>query len=190
MIFRNVILISAILFNTEVSGQRYDFVKILPGQGIVFNNDSILLYKSTVKDICKFFKIKDNCNPNEIVMRIWDGYDPVTGESISGVEYTKDIKFKSIVFEFSDESNRNQLLLKWIRLRDDKMLKIYTDNGLVLGMINPKLKDLYPVTKKQDFISENQLTYNLYTYGISFQLEKLLNNDFKLIEVSTHYKIK
>ena len=35
---------------SELSGQHYDFVKILSGQGIVYNNDTILLNRTTIKN--------------------------------------------------------------------------------------------------------------------------------------------
>ena len=184
------ILFLANLLCLSVFGQQYDFIKIIPGQGIVYNNDSILLFRTTVKHVCRILKVKDNTKQGYFSMTLWDGYDPKTGESKSGSEFTKEIKFKSIIFEFADETDRNNLKLRWIRLKDDKSLKIYVDNGLVMGMINPNIKNLFPVMNNYDYIAENLLTYNLYTYGVSFQLIKLPNGDLQLAEISTHYKLK
>jgi hypothetical protein len=117
---------------------------------------------------------------------MWDGYDPETLESTSGTEYTREIKFKSITFEFANDTDEYNLKLRLIRIRNDRTLKIYTDNGLMIGMINPNIKEFYPLTGKRDYISDSKLTYNLYKYGISFQLEKLDNDDLKLIEISSH----
>jgi hypothetical protein len=180
------ILIGLLLFSSKLFGQQYDFVKILPGIGIVYNNDSIILNKTTIRELHRILKINYTPNPNEFLMTMWDGYDPETLESTSGTEYTREIKFKSITFEFADETDRDNLKLRWIRMKGDNTLKIYTDNGLMIGMINPKIKEFYPLTGKRDYISENGLTYNLYKYGISLQFERIENDDLKLIELSTH----
>ena len=185
-----VIFILSNIFFLSSFGQKYDFVKVLPGKGIVFNNDSILLFKTTVKDVCKILKIKDPTKPNEYTISMWDGYSTVTGKDTSGTEYTQEIKFKSLLFQFDDDKDRKNLKLKWITTKEDFSLKIYTDNGLEIGMINPKIEKIYSVLEKCDYVSENKLTYNLYTYGVSFQLEKTAKNELKLVEISTHHTLK
>ena len=180
------ILIILLLFSAKLFGQKYDFVKVLPGIGIVYNNDSIFLKKTTIKELHRIIKIKDTFNPDVFLMTMWDGYDPETLEFTSGAEYRREIKYKSITFEFADETDKNNLKLRWIRIREDKTFKIYTDNGLMIGTVNPKIREFYPLTGKRDYISDNGLTFNLYKYGISFQLEKLENDDLRLIEISTH----
>ena len=168
--------------------QKIHTVKVLPGQGIVYDNDSILLFKATVKKVCSIFTIKYKPNPNNYTISHWDGFDSNTGKQTSGTEYIKEIKFKSIIFEFADEKDKMNLKLRWIRIQGDKDLRVFTENGLEIGMINPRITDLYPQILKDDYISDNKMTYNLYTYGVSMQLEQLPNNDLKLIEISTHYK--
>ena len=180
------ILILILLFSIKLSGQQYDFVKILPGIGIVYNNDSIILQKTTINELYRTLKIKKNSNPNEIRMILWDGYDSETFEPKSGIEFMRKVKFKTIEFEFTSETDKNNLKLKQIKIKGDKNLKIYTDNGLMIGMYNPQIKETYPLIGKRDYISEDSLTYNLYNYGISFQLEKLDFNSLRLIEISTH----
>jgi hypothetical protein len=182
-----------ILFNLicfTAFSQKMHSVKVLPGQGIVYDNDSILLFKTTIKQVCSIFKIKYEPNPNEYTINNWDGFEAETGKRTSGSEYSHEIKFKSINFEFTDENDRNNLKLKWITIQKDKSLRVFTESGLEIGMINPKIIDLYPKGEKNDYISDNKLTYNLYTYGISMQLVQLPNNDLKLTEISTHYKLK
>ncbi len=180
------ILILILLFSIKLSGQQYDFVKIVPGIGIVYNNDSIILQKTTINELYRTLKIKKNSNPNEIRMILWDGYDSETFEPKSGIEFMRKVKFKTIEFEFTSETDKNNLKLKQIKIKGDKNLKIYTDNGLMIGMYNPQIKETYPLIGKRDYISEDSLTYNLYNYGISFQLEKLDFNSLRLIEISTH----
>jgi len=172
LIFINLICLGA-------TGQRYDFVKVLPGTGIVFNNDSILLGSTSIKRVCRIFNVKDN--PNKFQMTMWDGEDEKS--ELSGIDFSKDIIYKSITFEFSDKVDRNNLKLTSIKLKADKSLKIYTDNGLIIGMTNPDIKELFPIFKKPDYISEDKLKYGLYTYGIHLQLDKLPNDDLMLTEI-------
>ncbi len=188
MRFKLFILLNLICLTSF--SQKIHFVKVLPGQGIVYDNDSILLFKTTVKQVCTILKLKDKTNPNEYSINHWDGFDAETGKRTSGTEYTQEIKFKSIFFEFSDEKDKQNLKLKWIRIQEDKSLKVFTESGLEIGMINPRIIDLYPKSEKNDYIADNKLTYNLYSYGISMQLIQLTNNDLKLTEISTHYKLK
>jgi len=191
-----ILIIIFLLVSKSIFGQHYDFVKIIQGQGIVYNNDSILLNKTTVKELHKKLNIKDISDPNISTILMWDGFkidsiETTSGwqylfESTSGSEYIKDIKNKSINFRFSDETDENNLKLKWIKIQEDRTLKIYTDNGFMIGMINPNFKEVFPNLGKNDYISKDGLTYNLYTYGISFQLEKLENDDLKIIEISVY----
>lgn len=173
----------------SVLGQKTHNIIILPGQGIVFDKDSILLYKTTFKEVCKILKVRDKTRPNIVKISHWDGFNSETGESVSGSEYIKEINYKSIYFEFADENDNDNVKLRWIRIKGDNSLKIATDSGIEMGMINPQIDSIYPETGNYYYISENKLTYNLYPYGISFCLEKLENSDLKLIEISTHYKL-
>ena len=190
MTFRKYIILTVFLFSLiGAFGQTFDFVKVIAGKGIVFNNDSILLYKTSIKKTCEILRVKDISDNGDIIMSQWDGYDPETLEMTGGTEWIKEVRFKNIVCEFSSDSNIKNLKLRWIRIGVDKFMKIYTDNGFEMGEINPNILELFPKVSKHDFISDDLKTYNLYTYGVSFGLEKLVNNDLRMIEISTHYKI-
>ena len=191
MIFRKYIILTLLNLSFSVSfGQTFDFVKVITGKGIVFNNDSILLFKTSIKKTCEILKIKDISNNGDIIMSEWDGYDPETLEMTGGTEWIKEVKFKNIVFEFSSDTDVVNLKLRWIRIGENPSMKIYTDNGLEMGEINPDISGLFPKFTKNDFISNDLKTYNLYSYGVSLKLEKLDNNDLRLMEISTHYKIE
>jgi len=189
------ILVIACLFFSEALGQHYDFVKILPGQGILYNNDSIILNKTTINELHKKLEIKD-VNPCEYTLSMWSGEKKDSIETASGKEYiyvqtagskwSREIIFKSIKFEFADETDENNLKLRLITIQSDKTLKINTDNGFMMGMTNPNFKDSFPNLMKNDYISKNGLRYDFYTYGISFQLEKAKNDDLKIIEISVY----
>jgi len=184
---RFFILVFLLLFNNQLFGQHYDFVKILPGIGVVYNNDSIYLNKTTIKELHRILKIKDSINPNEFEITMWDGFDPETLERTAGTKYTREIKFKSITFKYEDDTDKDNLKLKWISVGEYKSLKSYTDTGLIIGMINPIINDFYPFTGK-DRISEDGLTYDMLKSGISLQFERLKNGDLELILIVTYLK--
>jgi hypothetical protein len=190
MTFRKYFILTIFNFSFIGSfGQTFDFVKVIAGKGIVFNNDSILLFKTSIKKTCKILKIRDNISNNDtIIIREWDGNDPETLEMTGGTEWIKEVRFKNIVFEFSSDSDVKKLELRWIRIGVDKSMKIYTDNGFEMGEINPNILEQFPKVSKHDFVSDDLKSYNLNTYGVSFELEKLENNDLRLVEISTHYK--
>ncbi len=45
-----------------------------------YDNDSILLFKTTVKQVCTILKLKEKTNPNEYSINNWDGFDAETGK--------------------------------------------------------------------------------------------------------------
>ena len=171
-------------------GQKYDLVKVIAGQGIVFNNDSILIDKSNIEETCRILGLKDQSNSDILLMSEWTGYDSETLERTSGTEWIKEIKYKSLVFEFASENDKNNLKLRWIKIKKDNSVKAYTYTGFELGDVTPNISDIYPVETKFDYVSNNDLTYNLYSHGISFQLEKVDKTKNIITEISVHYKLK
>ena len=184
-------IIFALLICSGIFGQYYDFVKILPGKGILFNNDSVLLSTTTMKQACNVLKIKYDYHPDKMILpALWDGYDAKTFVHTHGSEWINEITYKSIVLEFADEQDKNNLKLRRITMKANNSLKIYTDNGLMIGDINPEIFKLFPIKQQWDYYSDDQLTYCLYSYGISIQLEKLSNGNFRLAEISVHHKFE
>jgi len=184
--FRLKILILTNLICVGVFGQQYHFVKIISGQGIVFNNDSIILGKTSINEVCRIFKIRENSNAisNETE---WTGFEGKTGGPSYGS--SKDIIYKSLTFTFASEKGQDFELAS-IEAKEDKSLMVYTNNGLMIGMINPKINELFPRLKKQDFLAENKLEYQLSSFGISLKMEKLTNNDLRLTEIEIRKKRK
>jgi hypothetical protein len=182
-----ILLISSLSGSYSFS-QNIDIVKGIPGKGIVFNNDTIFLNTTSITQLCKILKIKDTIKLDNIPITWWDGFDPKTGKEVSGSYYEKDIIYKSIKFEYKDENDGYKL--DWITLKENDSLKISIENKLEIGEIDPKFNELYPIMKIYDFVSEDKLRYNLYSYGISFHLEKDLKNERKLVEISIHFTLE
>ena len=179
----------ALLICSSIFGQSYDFVKIFPGKGILFNNDSVLLSATTMRQVCSILKIKYDYRPDKMILPVlWDGFDAKTLEPTHGSEWVNKIIYKSIVLEFADEHDKNNLKLWRITMKANDSLKIYTDNGLMIGNINPEIIKLFPIKQRWDYYSDDRLTYCLYSYGISFQLEKLTDGNNILTEISIHHK--
>jgi len=171
-------------------GQKFDFIKVIAGKGIVFNNDSILIEITNINQTCKILGIIPPPSSDLILMSEWSGFDSETFEKTSGTEWLREIKYKSLVFKFSSEDDKNNLKLRWIKIKKDNTIKAYTDTGFEFCDINPNISETYPNESKFDYVSDNELTYNLYSHGISFQLKKENETNKRLSEISVHYILK
>jgi len=167
-------------------GYNFFRIKILPGCGIIYKNDSILLQRSTFTNTCRVLKINEN-QQNEVEVTLSQGVETVNGKSVDWSEYTRVVKFRNLILRF-DDNKPNKLLS--IIIRPDEKTKILTEKDIEIEIINPKIKDLYPNLQHEDFISSDSLNYYLKSYGISFQLEKITNNNFQLIEISIETRNK
>jgi hypothetical protein len=184
-----IILFTLLSINVySLTGQSFDLVKVIPGIGLVYNNDSILLNRTNINKACEILKMTDDSKSDMLFLSIWDGYKGDTFEDTSGTEWVRKIHHKSLEFEFASDSDKDNLRLRWIRIGEDQSLKVYTDNGLEMGDLNPNIFELYPKLSKDYYVSDDSTTYNLYDYGVSLRLEKLKTGDLKVIEISTHYK--
>jgi len=181
-----ILVIVFVFFPKSFFGQNYDFVKVLSGQGIVYNNDSILLNKTKIAELHKILKIKDN-SKNEI--SVWmSGEDLVTGEKAEKVGYKRIVEFKSFDFGFGSNTKR-KLVLKSIRIKEDETVNIYTDTGLIMGMINLNIMDLVEKCNI-NFVSDDGLKYVLFNYGIILKLEKINDEDLKIVEMIVSEEMK
>jgi hypothetical protein len=80
-------------------------------------------------------------------------------------------------------------LLKWVTIKPDKSLNVKVDNSISLNQLDPPIDKYFPKTNKYDYVSKNFLSYNLYSYGVSFILDSI-ENTRELVEISVHYKLK
>jgi len=160
---------------------RKDKITILAGKGIVLNGDSILIGKTSHRELARILKIKDN---KGFVLAIWDGFDAETGERISGDEYRKELNYKTVQFEYMSQDTVN-FKLNWITISKSKELEVTVTDDLHLGDVNPKLQPRFSKESEHDYISKSGLTYNLYSRGISLQLDTVDSRKI-LTEVSVH----
>lgn len=163
--------------------QDFDYVKIIAGKGIVLNNDSILIDRTTLRDLMKMLKID-----KEPSMSIcdWSGRDFETKKDTGGQYSQMELNYKTLNFSFTTvergTNNERNFKLSSIKIGNDETIKAYTDNGIELGDINPNIKEKFPETGKYDLISDTKEYYDLRSYGITFSLKEL-NNDLKVYRI-------
>jgi hypothetical protein len=162
-----------------------EYVGVKAGKEIQIANTVITLKKTSVEQILKLFKLEDIFCVSYIH---WDGIDTETGEPAYGHEFVKNIRYKGIDFEFKGQT-KNSLVLEWIRIDHSDFFHVQIDDAISLGDTNHIIEKYLMEQNKYDYISDDSLTYNLYSQGISFQFEKK-GNDSVLKEVSIHSKIE
>ncbi|OAN60706.1 hypothetical protein A8B79_09290 [Balneola sp. EhC07] len=175
----------AFVFLVPVSAfAQIDSLSVLPGRGLVIKSDTIFINKTTIEETMNLLEI------NELPPL---GYATVSGVNLDTGEFfceafvTRELKFLGINFDYEGETEKD-LKLKWIRISVSDSYFAKFSETLFLGQFNPKIDSFFPEVSKYDYVSEDSLTYNLYSSGISFSLkgkeQKILN------EISVHYKIK
>lgn len=179
------VLLLPILFLNSFSGTDREKVTVKAGELIQVGETFICLNKTSVSEILEVFELKDIF---DVSFLHWDGVDAETGESTYGNEFIKIIPYKGIDFEFKGKTQDN-LTLKWIRLKNIDYLDVKVNDHISLGDTNPSIDKYFVRQNKFDYISDDSLTYNLYSQGISFKFSKEDGNRV-LIEVSIHYKVE
>jgi len=177
------LLLSVFLIPVSAFAQ-IDSLFVLPGEGIIVHADTILINDTPIEESMSLLGISEL---PPLIYGIADGWDLETGESISNTFVAIKLNYFGIIFEYEGDIE-NELNLKWIRIPKSEKYSASIANGLFLGQINPPIDSFFPEVSKYDYVSEDSLTYNLYSYGISFSLkgeeEKILN------EISVHYTIE
>jgi len=175
------ILFALFTFFILVFNYKTEIVKILPGRGICLNNDTIYIEKTPPNKLLKLLNLKDVFRSS---YRHWDGVNLETGKVIYGDELVKNIIYNNINFEFIGKTEES-LTLKRVRIQDSRDLIVFVNDSIILGQSNPPIDIYFKKKNKSDYISDNWLTYNLYSQGISFRLDSI-GQTRKLKEVLVH----
>jgi hypothetical protein len=162
-------------------GQRIDKIKILEGQGIIFNNDSILLDKTLIHQTSKILRVKD---PKIIEVTNWDNFD----EGKSGTTFRQVLNNKNLHFEYWSDKSEKDLKLITLKIVGLKNVILYDKNGIEIKKNNPLISNLYPTLKDQDYVAPNGLSYILDSYGLTFILDFEKGNNKVLKEISIYKK--
>lgn len=182
--FGLTIILSILALVLITCGQTRDRVDLFPGTGLTINGDSILINRTTVEELEKILNIKDTSN---LSIRIWDGFNEKAMEEVSGTEVVKNIKFKTLDFEYVGDDSTN-LKLQWVRISNSDNMDVIVNNKIKLGTLNPKIKESFKQTST-DYVSNDQKTYNFYSHGVSFKLVDAADG-LLLDELSVHYTVK
>lgn len=160
-------------------------VTVNAGEQIQVGESVISLFKTSIDEILEEFELEDNFG---IFYSHWDDVDMETGQFTYSYEFEKNIHYKGIDFEFKGKS-KDSLTLEWIRIKQTDYLDVKVNDKISLGDTNPSVDKYFGKHSKYDYISDDSLTYNLFSQGISFQF-KQKGLDRILKEVSIHYKIE
>ncbi len=163
-----------------------DQIILLPGKGIVLNEDSILLDQT---DIETLKRITNTDVTPKLSVRISDGFDLQTGEELSESAFVRNLTYKSIDFEYAGLDS-TALTLDWISLDDAKDMKVILTNEIFIGSKNPNIIGYLGSLQSHDFVSADSLEYNINSQGISFQLVRDSLNNRILNSVSIHYYLR
>lgn len=150
-------------------------VKIIPGYGVLINQDSIILGKARLDELRA--KLKFITKPRMYTWTMWDGINPKTGKDTGGSYCEAKIKYKSIYFNFWMEEDSSKSIIVSVELTDLKNMNVILD-GLDILKANPKILSVFPKRKEEDYISSDSLEYQMKSYGISFFLKKFNKSSF------------
>ena len=163
-----------------------DRILVLPGDGIILNGDSILLDRTDIETLKRI--TKTSVTPN-LSIRISDEVDLETGEGTSESTFVRNLTHKSIDFEYAGLDSM-VLTLDWISIDYTNDTEVVVTNEIFLGAKNPDIVSYLGQLQSHDFVSADSLTYNIYSQGISFQLERDSLNYRVLKNISVHYYLK
>lgn len=165
-------------------GQILDTLVALPGKGMVINSDTIFIDRTSVKEAMKILNIKEKPGLSHGIAH---GINLTEGKEESWTFVNIDLEFKDITLEYEGETEAD-LQLQWITIPSAIDYVIEISDEIVLDGNNPDINSFFPKEKEYDFISSDSLTFNLYSHGISFKLEKEKFGK-KLKEISVHHTI-
>jgi hypothetical protein len=79
--------------------------------------------------------------------------------------------------------------LNSINIGHDDSFRVFLNDSVRLGQINPPIEKVYKFRSKMfDYFHEPSLTYHIYSRGISFRLDSV-KYGLELKEISVHYII-
>jgi hypothetical protein len=156
-------------------------VEIIPGKGIVYNNDSIIIYKCSPIDLCKIFNIKDTFEIDYVDCEQYDA----NGNAMDVHVPYKIITIKELQFNFSGQTE-DSLVLKRIFIKTTHPFyslllskTILTDTSFSIIKQYPNSLD-YEMTTGGDV---GEITLN----GITFAIDSVKK---RILTINIHQKEK
>lgn len=174
-------LVFSLLFSSCKENNK---TNILPGKGILINTQVVTLNTTSPKELGTMLGITDSLPANFVEAECFDE----KGESFNCGYYAKTLHYKNIAFEFQGQEADN-IQLSWIRVTVDNDMNLAINDSIKVASEFEKISQYFPTRTKYDNLAEDDLSYNLYSYGISFQYERV-GDKRVLKEVSVHGKIE
>jgi len=156
---------------------------ILPGKGIVYNGNTILLNNTTAKELAEFLAIDDNTPVTFVEAECYDE----EGNSFNCGHYTKSIQYAGMTFDFGG-TTEDSLQLNWINLPIDPNHSVFINDTLLIDPHFNQVPLYFPKQTKYDHLADNEMGYDLYSYGLSFRYDSV-KEERLLKEISVHYRI-
>lgn len=156
-------------------------VEIIPGKGIVYNNDSIIIYKYSPIDLCKIFNIKDTFEIEHVDCEQYDA----NGNAMDVHVPYKIITVKELQFNFSGQTEDSLVL---------KRIFIHTTHPFYsLFLSKTILTDTsFSVIKQYPNSIDNEMTIGgdvgeITSNGITFLIDSVKE---KILTINIHEKEK
>lgn len=164
--------------------EKRETVIVRAGEQVQIEDKTIILQKTSIKELLDMLRIDDVF---DFYYSLEHGIFGEAGEETCRTRYVKNILYKGIDFEYTGKTE-DSLCLEWIRIKHSKFFVVKVNEHIKLGDINPPVDKYFKKQNSSDYISNDSLTYNLYSQGISFQFDRK-GKDRILNEVSIHYTI-
>ena len=166
---------------TQSNDQDKLNIKILPGYGVIVENDTIVLGKTSIEELTEKFMIDTLQEPNQYH---WDGVD-TNGKNVGGEAFGAKFRFKNIQFTYDSEIALDSIKLSSIFIQPIESSNVMFDS-INLNEKNIDINELFSDIKKTDLI--HGLHYVLFSYGISIQFSRK-SGDFYISSISIFPKI-
>ncbi len=156
-------------------------VEIIPGKGILYNNNSIIIYKCSPIDLCKIFNIKDTFEIEHVDCEQYDA----NGNAMDVHVPYKIITVKELQFNFSGQTE-DSLVLKRIFINTT-----HSFYSLLLSKTN--LTDTsFSIIKRYPNSIDNEMTTGgdiseITSSGITFLIDSVKK---KILTINIHEKEK
>ena len=153
-------------------------VEIIPGKGLVFNNDSIIVHKCSPKDLCKILNIKDTVEINHISISEYDS----KGNFVPDFSI-KSIFFAEFEFQFSGYKD-DEIRLRNIYINMSKPYHTFIISNTKLADTSIDIVKKYrkSIRKEMDSGETTSLTESSNN-GITFLLD---TSHRKIIKICVH----
>jgi hypothetical protein len=174
-------IILFILLGILSCSDKTNQVEIIPGKGIIYNNDSIIIYKCSPTDLCKIINIKDTFEIDHVDCEQYDA----NGNAMELHVPYKIITLNELQFNFSGETD-DKLVLKRIFINTTLKFKSLFISKTLLTDTSFSIIRQYPNSVDNEMIKGGDLG-EISSNGITFAVDSVKK---KILTINIHEKEK